>query len=155
MEKEVNDQENKIKVLEPKVASLEEITLNLKLKIQKAIENAVRGTTKELVNTLIKNQDIAEKRNETMLNSINGQIAMLTQCLASPKHDDSNPEQLQGQSENHDNEVFPRQMIFHSTRRPVNHATPVVRTLHMLVSNISVRKISLRFVGKHLVWIEH
>ena len=106
MEKVVSEQENELKILKQKVASLEENSLNLKVDIQKAIENAVKVTTKELVNTFIKNQDIAEKRNEAMLNSLNSQIEMLTNCLVSPKSDDFNPEQFHTQSEHH--EIIPQ-----------------------------------------------
>ena len=80
--------------------------MNLKLEIQKAIENAVRVMTKELVNTLIKNQDIAEKRNEAMLNSLNSQIEIITNSLVSPKSDDFNPEQFHTQSEHQ--EIIPQ-----------------------------------------------
>ena len=63
------------------------------------MENAVKVATKELVNTVANNQDIAEKRNEAMLDSLSRQIEMLSKCLMSPKCDYSTPEQSQSEPE--------------------------------------------------------
>ena len=97
MENVISEQENEIKILGQKVASMEENNLNLQLDIQKTLENAVKVATKELVNTVANNQDIADKRNEAILDSLSRQIEMLSKCLMSPKCDYSTPEQSQSE----------------------------------------------------------
>ena len=71
--------------------------MNIQLDIQKTLKNAVKVATKELVNTVSNKQDIAEKRNEAMLDSLSRQIEMLSKCLMSPKCDYSTSEQSQSE----------------------------------------------------------